>query len=230
MRTQRSTDPRWIAYLGKCPEGRQLTRFNCGDRRNPGNGKLGITQSIARAFQLDFDPLSNDPSEAFTDLPQELLPYLDGTCRIIGDAIAAIENYAAAIVDEFLLTQDTESTAHRSLRNIYPLLSVESIDLLSSIYHSLRQTDREIDNFLKGLDGEYIPSGASGAPTRGRLDVLPTGRNFYSVDIRAIPTETAWDVGRRSAEVLVETYTQEHGEYPRTLGFISLGNFHHAHG
>jgi cobaltochelatase CobN len=76
---------------------------------------------------------------------------------------------------------------------------------------------------LRGLNGEYIASGASGAPTRGRPEVLPTGRNFYSVDIRAVPTETAWDIGRKAADVLIETYTQEHGEYPQTLGLSIWG-------
>ncbi|HEY9882184.1 MAG TPA: cobaltochelatase subunit CobN, partial [Thermosynechococcaceae cyanobacterium] len=88
---------------------------------------------------------------------------------------------------------------------------------------ALRQTDQEIINLLRGLNGHYIPSGASGAPTRGRPEVLPTGRNFYSVDIRAIPTETAWDIGRKAAETLVERYTQEHGEYPKTLGLSIWG-------
>ncbi len=212
-----------LHIFGQCPEGRQLRDLIVAIARNPGNGKLGITQSIARSLQLDFDPLSNDPSEAFTDLPQELLPYLDGTCRIIGDAIAAIENYAAAVVDEFLQMQNTEAITNRDWGNINSLLTEEEIDLIVSICDSLRQTDQESANFLKGLDGKYIPSGPSGAPTRGRLDVLPTGRNFYSVDIRAVPTETAWDVGRRSAEVLVGTYTQEHGEYPRTLGLSVWG-------
>ena len=88
---------------------------------------------------------------------------------------------------------------------------------------ALRQTNHEILNLLRGLDGHYIPSGASGAPTRGRPEVLPTGRNFYSVDIRAIPTETAWDIGRKAAEALVERYTQEHGDYPKALGLSIWG-------
>ena len=53
---------------------------------------------------------------------------------------------------------------------------------------------------LDGLDGKFIAPGPSGAPSRGRLDVLPTGRNFYSVDIRAVPTPTAWELGKKSAE------------------------------
>ncbi|NJL49900.1 MAG: hypothetical protein HC929_24010 [Leptolyngbyaceae cyanobacterium SM2_5_2] len=88
---------------------------------------------------------------------------------------------------------------------------------------ALTQTTDEIRYLLKGLNGGYIPSGPAGAPTRNRPDVLPTGRNFFSVDIRAIPTESAWDVGRRAAEVLIEAYTQEHGEYPQTLGLSVWG-------
>src|SRR3546814_2843416 len=53
---------------------------------------------------------------------------------------------------------------------------------------------------LKALDGRFVPPGPSGAPTRGRPDVLPTGRNFYSVDTRAVPTVAAWNLGQRSAD------------------------------
>ncbi|WP_373541901.1 cobaltochelatase subunit CobN [Chamaesiphon sp.] len=88
---------------------------------------------------------------------------------------------------------------------------------------ALQQTNQEMVNLLRGLNGEYIPSGASGAPTRGKPEVLPTGRNFYSVDIRAVPTETAWCLGRKAAEVLIDRYTQEHGEYPQTLGLSIWG-------
>jgi cobaltochelatase CobN len=88
---------------------------------------------------------------------------------------------------------------------------------------ALQQTPQEMTNLLRGLNGEYIPSGASGAPTRGKPEVLPTGRNFYSVDIRAVPTETAWSIGRKAADVLIDRYTQEHGEYPQTLGLSIWG-------
>jgi cobaltochelatase CobN len=93
----------------------------------------------------------------------------------------------------------------------------------SNLLPALIQTDLEIKNLLRGLDGRYVRSAPSGAPTRGRPEVLPTGNNFYSVDIRAIPTESAWDVGRKAAENIVETYTQEHGEYPKTLALSVWG-------
>jgi cobaltochelatase CobN len=95
--------------------------------------------------------------------------------------------------------------------------------IADTLLPALCRTEEEIIHLLQGLDGRYVPSGPAGAPTRNRPDVLPTGRNFYSVDIRAIPTESAWDVGRKAAEVLVERYTQENGEYPTTLGLSMWG-------
>ena len=76
---------------------------------------------------------------------------------------------------------------------------------------------------LRGLDGRLVPPGPSGAPTRGRPDVLPTGRNFYSVDMRAVPTPAAWQLGWRSAELLVEQYLQEHGDWPRAVALSAWG-------
>jgi cobaltochelatase CobN len=76
---------------------------------------------------------------------------------------------------------------------------------------------------LRGLNGGYVPSAPAGAPTRGRPEVLPTGKNFYSVDIRAVPTESAWDIGRKAAAALIERYAQEQGEYPKTLGLSVWG-------
>jgi cobaltochelatase CobN len=76
---------------------------------------------------------------------------------------------------------------------------------------------------MRGLDGRFIEPGPSGAPTRGRLDVLPTGRNFYSVDSRAVPTPTAWELGKKSAELLVTRYAQDHGEWPTSFGITAWG-------
>jgi cobaltochelatase CobN len=72
----------------------------------------------------------------------------------------------------------------------------------------LRCGDAERTSFLMALAGDRIAAGPSGAPTRGRPDLLPTGRNFYSVDLRGLPTEAAWDLGRRSAELLLELHLQ----------------------
>ncbi|MDH3742201.1 MAG: cobaltochelatase subunit CobN, partial [Hyphomicrobiales bacterium] len=81
----------------------------------------------------------------------------------------------------------------------------------------------EIANLLAGLDARFIAPGPSGAPTRGRLDVLPTGKNFYSVDNRAVPTPTAWTLGERSAGEMLTRHFQDHGRYPKALGLSVWG-------
>ena len=81
----------------------------------------------------------------------------------------------------------------------------------------------EREALLRGLAGRHIAAGPSGAPTRGRPEVLPTGRNFYSVDLRALPTEAAWDLGRRSADLLLEQHRMEEGEDLRTMALSVWG-------
>jgi len=94
----------------------------------------------------------------------------------------------------------------------------------STVLKAVLQSGKdEINNFIGALEGKFVAPGPSGAPTRGRLDVLPTGRNFYSLDSRAIPTPSAWDLGQRSAQQLVNRHLQEHGEYPQYLGISVWG-------
>ena len=81
----------------------------------------------------------------------------------------------------------------------------------------------ELNNLLAGLDGRFVPPGPSGAPSRGRPDVLPTGRNFFSVDTRAVPTPAAWQLGWQSAALLVERHAQEHGAYPARIALSAWG-------
>ncbi len=76
---------------------------------------------------------------------------------------------------------------------------------------------------MTALDGRFVRPGPAGAPTRGRADVLPTGRNLYSVDGRSVPTRAAWALGRASAEELVRAYAQDHGRYPRRIAMSAWG-------
>jgi cobaltochelatase CobN len=87
----------------------------------------------------------------------------------------------------------------------------------------LARTTDEIDNVLHALDGGYIPAGPSGSPLRGLLNVLPTGRNFYAVDPRAVPSQLAWETGSAMAESLLTKYREEHGDWPRSVGLSAWG-------
>ena len=73
------------------------------------------------------------------------------------------------------------------------------------------------------LAGNFIAPGPSGAPTRGRSDVLPTGRNFYSVDTRSIPTPTALTLGWKAAGLVLDKHLQDHGEWPKAIALSAWG-------
>ena len=88
---------------------------------------------------------------------------------------------------------------------------------------ALAATTGEIDAVLAALDGRFIPPGPSGAPSRGMAHVLPTGRNFYSVDPKAIPSPLAWQVGTALADRLVDRHVSEEGRYPTTVGLVVWG-------
>ena len=87
----------------------------------------------------------------------------------------------------------------------------------------LRATSGEIDAVLKAIDGHYIAAGPSGSPLRGLVNVLPTGRNFYSVDPKAVPSRLAWETGMALADSLVERYRSDHGEWPKSVGLSVWG-------
>ncbi|MCW2516385.1 MAG: cobN, partial [Mycobacterium sp.] len=87
----------------------------------------------------------------------------------------------------------------------------------------LRETDREITQILHALDGGFIPAGPSGSPLRGLINVLPTGRNFYSVDPKAVPSRLAWETGVALADSLLERYRADRGEWPQSVGLSVWG-------
>ena len=87
----------------------------------------------------------------------------------------------------------------------------------------LARTTDELDHTLHALSGGFIPAGPSGSPLRGLVNVLPTGRNFYTVDPRAVPSRLAWDTGVRMADSLLERHVAETGEHPQSVGLSVWG-------
>ncbi|WP_375514576.1 cobaltochelatase subunit CobN, partial [uncultured Nostoc sp.] len=219
-----------LHIFGQCPQGRQLRDLIVAIARIPNRHSSGITRAIAQDWGLDFDPLTADLS-----MPSGEYSIVNGTeCRTLGDIVEVLEEHAALLAEKLINQNSCTDAIHRvspsstdAINRVSPP-STDAINRVSTwirdrLLPALQKTPEEITHLLHGLDGGYVPSAPSGAPTRGRPEVLPTGRNFYSVDIRAIPTETAWDIGRKAAETLVEYYTQEHGEYPKTLGLSMWG-------
>jgi cobaltochelatase CobN len=92
-----------------------------------------------------------------------------------------------------------------------------------SLVPRLARTTEELDHLVAGLEGRFVPAGPSGAPTRGMAHVLPTGRNFYSVDPKGLPSPIAYEVGGELAGALLRKYLEEEGAYPETVGVVVWG-------
>jgi cobaltochelatase CobN len=161
-----------------------------------------------------FDPLDCVMSDPWTGPKPEILADLtDAPWRTHGDTVERIELLAAQLVSGGLTCPDNWPRTQAVLAEIETRLKPAVVS----------SGPAEIQGLLKGLAGQFVPPGPSGAPTRGRPDVLPTGRNFYSVDSRAVPTPAAYELGKKSAELLIQRYVQDHGEWPDSFGITAWG-------
>lgn len=161
-----------------------------------------------------FDPLDCAMGEPWNGPRPEILQSVSADpWRTNGDTVERVELLAIELVSERLAVPgDWEAT--RAV--------METIE--TSIRPSVEACGAaEITGILTALDGRFVAPGPSGAPTRGRPDVLPTGRNFYSVDSRAVPTPAAWELGQKSAELLVMRHVQDHGEWPTSMALTAWG-------
>ncbi|MBX4930742.1 cobaltochelatase subunit CobN [Rhizobium bangladeshense] len=184
------------------------------DLSSPTSHLVGEMFSRTEGGASIFDPLDCDMATAWArPKPAILADILDAPWRTNGDTVERIELLAAKFVFGEMECPPLWSQTRSVLSEI-------ETHLKPSILACGRA---EIDGLLKGLDGRFVAPGPSGAPTRGRPDVLPTGRNFYSVDSRAVPTPAAYELGKKSAELLVRRYVQDHGEWPVSFGLTAWG-------
>ncbi|UJB46673.1 cobaltochelatase subunit CobN [Streptomyces sp. A1-5] len=87
----------------------------------------------------------------------------------------------------------------------------------------LAATTDELDHAVHALNGGFVPAGPSGSPLRGLVNVLPTGRNFYSVDPKAVPSRLAWETGQALADSLLDRYRDDNGDWPESVGLSLWG-------
>ncbi|WP_136248957.1 cobaltochelatase subunit CobN [Halomonas borealis] len=170
-----------------------------------------------------FDPLAAG-AEPWTGPRPSALSDLDALSeapwRSAADTRERLERLAERLVEAFVL----EDGDLESLARDWPATAALCRHARDGLWAAMRHgAERELGALLDGLAGLAVPPGPSGAPSRGRLDVLPTGRNFFSVDNRAVPSSAAWSLGEASAQAFVERYLQDHGDYPRRLGLSIWG-------
>src|SRR5207253_10929905 len=208
-----------LHVFGVSPEGRQrrdtllaLGRFPVGDGKG---AQASLLAALAADLALGdgFDPLDADWSAPWQGPRPEALARLDaGPWRHHGDTRERLEMLATQLLGE--------TAGDLALPQACAVLARLHQDVMPRLDACGPQEMRQLS---RGLAGQFVPPGPSGAPSRGRPDVLPTGRNFYSVDTRAVPTRTAWTLGLKSANQLLERHLQEHGEYPQSIGLSVWG-------
>ncbi|WP_020421903.1 cobaltochelatase subunit CobN [Amycolatopsis sp. ATCC 39116] len=135
--------------------------------------------------------------------------------------VDAIEAWARALV-EAMEKRDWAPSAVAEVASDPEVARVLTF-AATEIVPRLAGTSAEIDSVLHALDGGYIAAGPSGSPLRGLVNVLPTGRNFYTVDPKAIPSRLAWETGQALAESLLRRYREDTGDWPKSVGLSVWG-------
>ncbi|WP_431023705.1 cobaltochelatase subunit CobN [Halomonas sp. H5] len=190
--------------------------------RGESPAQRGLLHNLAADLGLppDFDPLAAGAEPWHGPRPPALAALDDSPWRSAADTRERLELLAHRLVETHVLEEGCLATLARD----YPTTAGQLHQVRDGLWADMqRGAEMEIQSLLDGLEGRFVPPGPSGAPSRGRLDVLPTGRNFFSVDNRAIPSPAAWSLGEASAQAFVERYLQDHGDYPRRLGLSIWG-------
>ncbi|MDE2384413.1 MAG: cobaltochelatase subunit CobN, partial [Alphaproteobacteria bacterium] len=242
-----------LHILGTSPAGQQEADLLVALTRVPRGLGEGGDASLIRALSdslglAPFDPLACPMAEPWTGpRPAELAAISIDPWRSNGDTVERLELLANTMLragvpppcgegsrvgvapNSELFLAGTNLELHSTPTPALPTRGREALGVvLQTIESNIRPAlaacgPAEISALLTGLSGHRVAPGPSGAPTRGRLDVLPTGKNFYSLDNRTLPTPTAWALGQKSAAALLTRHFQETGQHLKSAGLSAWG-------
>lgn len=206
-----------LHIFGEPPREGQLVEMLVALTRLPNGSIPSLRQEVAEALGYDYDELLAERGR--------LIPGLGKTCGQVLDEINALllemmdelyrSNFDVAlipIISRQYLNKNSEPV-EQALRYV-----------ATTLVTKLNETTAELSHTLSALAGGFTPPGPSGAPTRGMADILPTGRNFYSVDPQAIPSPAAWEVGVAMGDALLERYLADEGKHPESIGIVVWGS------
>ena len=206
-----------LHIFGRSPEGEQLTGLLVAlvrVRRGARPGDESLPRALAADLGLGFDPLDCDPAAPWTGpCPAALAGRGDGVWRSHGDTVERLEALATALVG-------ATETCPADWSRTRAVLAVIAGELRPAVEAC---GPAEMGALLAGLDGRFVAPGPAGAPTRGRPDALPTGRNFFSIDPRTMPTPAAWHLVWKSVTLLLERHLQDQGDWPRAMAITAWG-------
>ncbi|MGB9802972.1 cobaltochelatase subunit CobN [Desulfofundulus sp.] len=204
--------------FGELPQGEKRVEFINSILRFDAGQELSLRRSVARLMDLDLAELLADQGRFSTRYG-----------RSYGALLEEIDAAVKAFIGRFLKGREVDPGFAREVlgdKFLRPGALAEVNALLPRVLdlNERIEASREIESLLAGFDGRYIPAGPSGLITRGRDDVLPTGRNFYSLDPHRVPTRAAWEVGKRLAEKILEKHLAEEGRYPENVALYWMCN------
>jgi cobaltochelatase CobN len=218
-----------LHVLGALPNNEKLSDTLVALLRLPRGGAIvdeGLLHNLIADMQLIdtdqlFDPFIDQVQVWDGNRPQQLVAISDQLWRTNADTRERLELLAIQLMMDYVVNDGAiDGILATALPRTCQQLDYAKAVILDALEVSVVQ---EIKALLAGLSGQFVEPGPSGAPTRGRLDTLPTGRNFYSLDNRSVPSPAAWALGQQSAQSLIERHLQEHGDYPKQVGLSVWG-------
>ncbi|HEY3060798.1 MAG TPA: cobaltochelatase subunit CobN, partial [Chloroflexota bacterium] len=219
--------------LGEDYDGDSLRDLVLALVRVPNLDVPSLRAGVAAAFGLDVDSLIDTLGARLPlDEVQRLAAVVGRDIASTTDALEGIDALSGRLIGALQAADwPTDQTLRERLvctvlqTDRVPSAVVRTLAFIGErLVPSLRTSAHdEIANIVSALDGRYVAAGPSGAPTRGMAHVLPTGRNFYAIDPRTMPSRSAWRVGQQLATELVERHRRETGAYPRSVGLSVWG-------
>ena len=219
-----------LHILGLPPENEQRVDMLVSLTRLPNQDIPGLPIEVARLFGLNMDSLLEHQGRRLEHANADLERLAGRPLPSHADVLETIEALSKQLFNELEAHAYAESAVEPAIGKTFaghtadysPLTTVLGYACRELAPNLARATD-EIDNLLRGLSGGYVPAGPSGSPTRGMASILPTGRNFYSVDPRSVPSQSAWRVGWQLAHEVLSRYVRETGAYPESVAISIWG-------
>jgi len=220
--------------MSEPPVENRLVEYLVALTRLENSGAPSLRESVAGVLGVDYDRMLDAPGEYDPELGMTLAEAADEVYETSLDLvetlaehefdIPASEHEADGEVNMNLLVVDIDplgearvkSGAHGDLRDALAFICEEAAPRVQGAADEIPRT-------ADALAGEYVQPGGSGAPTRGGVDLLPTARNFYTLDPRKVPAKSAWAVGSEVADGVAARHYDENGEYPEEIGVVAWG-------
>ncbi|WP_294663469.1 cobaltochelatase subunit CobN, partial [uncultured Fusobacterium sp.] len=202
-----------LHILGEPAEGDRCATLIQALMRIDNCGMLAADKSVGKALGYDLEQLKNEPYD-FSENGKSNLMILDD-----------IRNITLDIIKEILSDNKTELKGEYSgyeVKNRKYILTLRN-NILGTVLPKIRGVVREKESTIKGAEGKFIIPGQSGCPTRGNINILPTGTNFYAIDPNKIPSRASWKVGMQLGDKLIERYIEDEGKIPQNIAMLIYG-------